>query len=193
MKEAFPNILSGLRIVAVPLLLYFAWNGHKQLFLALLIASLLSDAIDGYLSRRLNVASELGTKLDSWGDMATYLTVPICAWWLWPELLKKESLFVFIAVVSYLVPILAGLARFKRIPSYHTWGAKAAAVIMSVAVLILFTVEFPWPFRGAAVFLALVAFEEVLITLHLPEPRGNVKSIWHVRQSLKENRQRQSG
>jgi len=96
MKQAIPNTVSSFRLIAVPFLLYFAWSGHKNLFLAMLIVSLSSDAIDGYLSRRFNVASEFGTKLDSWGDMATYLSVPVCAWWLWPDLLKKEAIFVMI-------------------------------------------------------------------------------------------------
>lgn len=180
MIKALPNMLSGFRIVAAPFLLYFAWSGNKNVFLGLLIVSLLSDSIDGYISRKFNITSELGTRLDSWGDMATYLTVPVCAWWLWPKLLKQEAAYVLIAVGSYLLPIIAGVAKFRRLPSYHTWGAKAAAVIMSVAIVTLFTIENPWPFRCAAVFQALVACEEILITLRLSQLQENVKSLWHV-------------
>src|SRR4030042_1895843 len=135
-RDQIPNILSGFRLVAAPFLLCFAWMGYSNLFLTLLSISLLSDSIDGFIARRLNVASEKGTRLDSWGDLATYLTVPICAWWLWPEILKREAFFVFVAIGAYVVPILAGLAKFRRIPSYHTWGAKISAVLMSVAAFI---------------------------------------------------------
>lgn len=181
MKQAIPNLLSSFRILAAPFLLYFAWTGHKNLFLGLLALSLVSDAIDGFLSRRLKITSDLGAKLDSWGDMATYLCVPVCAWWLWPEILKKEAIYVMIAIGSYVVPIVAGVAKFRRLPSYHTWGAKTAAVLMSAAILVLFMMDIPWPFRFAAVFQAIVAVEEVAITMHLSELRGNVKSLWHVK------------
>ena len=181
MKKSIPNILSGFRIIAAPFLLYFAWIGSKYLFLGLLLISLLSDAVDGYIARKFNITSPLGAKLDSWGDMATYLTVPFCALWLWPEILGKEAIYVYIIIGSYIIPIIAGLIKFRRIPSYHTWGAKTAAVIMSVSAFTLFLTGITWPFRCAAVLQAIIACEEVLITIQLNELKSNVKSFWHVK------------
>ena len=159
--------------------------GYSNLFLILLSISLLSDSIDGFIARRLNVSSDIGTRLDSWGDLATYLTVPLCAWWLWPEILKREAFFVFVAIGAYVVPMVAGLAKFRRIPSYHTWGAKISAVLMSGAAFILFITEIAWPFRCAALVQALEAFEEVLITVELPASQVNVHSLWHARKIKK--------
>jgi len=175
-----PNIISGIRIFSAPVLLFLAWEGYRNAFIVLLLASLVSDAIDGYIARRFNVSSKLGTRLDSLGDMAIYLTVPICAWWLWPEILKQEALFVFIAIAAYIVPLIAGLIKFRKVPSYHTVGAKIAAVFMSIAILFLFLTEFTWIFRIAVIFQAVVACEEILITIRLPILQSNVKSIWHV-------------
>jgi CDP-diacylglycerol--glycerol-3-phosphate 3-phosphatidyltransferase len=178
-RSQIPNILSGFRLVAAPFLLVLAWLGHPNLFLVLLCLSLLSDSVDGFVARKLNVSSDTGTKLDSWGDLATYLTVPICAWWLWPGLLKREVFFVSVAIGAYVVPILAGLAKFGRVPSYHTWSAKLSAVLMSIAALVLFTTGIAWPFRIAALVQAVEAIEEILITILLPAPQGNVHSLWH--------------
>jgi CDP-diacylglycerol--glycerol-3-phosphate 3-phosphatidyltransferase len=175
-----PNLLSGFRLVAAPFLLYLAWTGHPKLFLALLAISLLSDSVDGFIARRLDDTSEFGTRLDSWGDLATYLTVPLCAWWLWPEILKREAFFVLLVVAAYVIPLMAGFAKFRRLPSYHTWGAKTGAVLMSVSVLVLFIADIAWPFRCAAIFQALVACEEVAITIRLSEPETNVPSYWHL-------------
>ena len=55
MEKTIPNVLSGIRIIAVPFLLYSSWMGYQNLFLGLLIISLLSDAIDGYVARKLNI------------------------------------------------------------------------------------------------------------------------------------------
>ena len=184
---SIPNLLSGFRLIAAPFLLYLAWMGHPNLFLALLAVSLLSDSIDGFIARRLNEASELGTKLDSWGDLATYLTVPLCAWWLWPEILKREAFFVLLVIGAYIVPLMAGFVKFQRLPSYHTWAAKTAAVLMSFAVLILFIVDIAWPFKCAAIVQALVACEEVAITLRLSKLESNVRSFWHLAKQTKED------
>ncbi|MFC1532762.1 CDP-alcohol phosphatidyltransferase family protein [Thermodesulfobacteriota bacterium] len=179
-----PNILSSFRIIIAPFLLLLAWKGYRNIFIGLLLISLLSDAIDGFIARKFNASTSLGTKLDSFGDMAIYLTVPLCAWWLWPEILKKEAVFVLTAIGAYVIPLFAGLIKFKRIPSYHTFGAKIAAIIMCTAILILFITEFTWLFRFAAIFQAIVACEEILITIQLPLMQSNIKSIWHVRKEL---------
>jgi CDP-diacylglycerol--glycerol-3-phosphate 3-phosphatidyltransferase len=176
---SIPNLLSGFRLIAAPFLLYLAWIGRPKLFLTLLAVSLLSDSIDGFIARRLNETSELGTKLDSWGDLAIYLTVPLCAWWLWPEILKREAFFVLLVIGAYIFPLIAGFVRFRRLPSYHTWAAKVAAVLMSTTVFMLFICDIPRPFHCAAILQALVACEEIAITLLLSQWHGNVPSFWH--------------
>lgn len=187
MIDKIPNLLSGFRLVAAPFMLYLSWMGLRKTFLALLVLSLLSDAIDGFIARRLYVSSDIGSKLDSWGDLATYLTVPICIWWLWPEIVKREAPFVIIILGAYIVPLIAGFAKFRKLPSYHTWGAKIAAVLMSIAVFALLMIDISLPFRCAALVQALVACEEVAITLQLKELKSNVKSIWHVKQIISKN------
>ena len=183
---SIPNLLSGFRIIAAPLLLYLAWLGHSNQFLALFVVSLLSDSIDGFLARRLNEVSELGAKLDSWGDLATNLSLPLCAWWLWPEILKREAFFVLFALVAYILPLLVGFVKFHRLPSYHTWAGKTAAVLMGPAVIILLIMDIAWPFRCAAIFQAFVACESIAITLQLQKLQNNVRSYWHLTMQTKE-------
>ena len=176
-----PNLISSFRLVIVPILLYFAWSNKTTLFLVFLVCSLLSDIVDGFIARRLNQSSELGAKLDSWCDLATYLTIPICAWWLWPDLIHREAPFVVTALISYTFPIIFGLLRYARLTSYHTRGAKLSAVFMGVAVLILFVGGSAWPFRRATLVLVLSGLEEIAITIILPEWHSDVPSFWHAR------------
>ena len=178
--NSIPNILSASRLAIAPVLLYLAWAGHKDLFIVLLVISLLSDALDGFLARKLNAVTETGAKLDSIGDLATYAVLPVCAWWLWPEIIQREAPYVVIAVVAYFLPLIAGVVKFHQIPSYHTYAAKAAAVIMSVAMLLLFMTDVNIAFRIAAIFQTIVALEEIVITVQLPELRSDIKSIWHL-------------
>ncbi len=182
-----PNILSGFRLILAPFLLYLAWIGRPNLFLALLVVSLLSDSIDGFVARWFKEESELGAKLDTLGDFANYLIVPLCAWWLWPEIIKREAFFFIIAIGAYIFPKIVGFVKFQNLPSYHTWGAKIAAVLMSVAVIILFTNDITWPFRCSTIFIVFVAFEDIIITLRLSKLQSNVRSFWHLKRQAKKD------
>lgn len=175
-----PNQLSLFRLVAAPFLLYLAWIGEAELFLVLLAFSLVSDALDGFLARRWHQESELGTKLDSWGDLANYLLVPLCAWWLWPEIIRQEFMIFWLVVANFSVPLVIGVIKFRRIPSYHTWMTKFAAVVMVPAIYLLFLEITAWPFRIAAMIQLIMAIEELSITFYLKELESNVKSIWHL-------------
>ena len=175
-----PNLLSIFRLVAAPFLIYIAWCGRHNFFLVLLAISLVTDAIDGFIARKLGVVSDLGAKLDSLGDLAIYFTVPLCAWWLWPEIIIREVFFVLLAIGAYCVPILFAFVKFGEISSYHTLATKIEAVLMSIAVFILFIADISWPFRLAVIFQFFVAGEEIAITLLLPKLQSNVRSLWHV-------------
>lgn len=179
-KLNIPNFLSGFRLIAAPFLISFAWTEHRYLFLALLAVSLFTDSIDGVIARSFKTDTEFGAKLDSWGDLATYLLVPLCAWWLWPEVIRRELFFVILVVLSFIFPIIAGLIKFRGLPSYHTWAAKTSAFFLSISAFILLITDIAWPFRISTILQAVAACEEIAITRLLPEPQSNVRSIWHL-------------
>ena len=166
-------------------MLCMAWFDRQVGFLVLLAISLSTDALDGYLARRLKWQSEFGAILDSWGDFATYITVALGAWWLWPDIIRREAIFVWLALGAYLVPIAIGLAKYRRLTSYHTWAAKLSAVLMSIAALLLFLTDIAWPFRCAALIQALEAAEEIAITFVMPKWESNIPTLWHARQKIK--------
>jgi hypothetical protein len=129
--------------------------------------------------------SALGTLLDSYGDLATYTTVPLCAWWLWPELIRQEAPYAAAVVAAYVFPILLGYLKYGRLTSYHTWGAKLSAVVIGASALLLFLGGPPLPFRVAVWILVLAELEEIAITTLLPEWRSNVPSLLHARRLLR--------
>lgn len=174
-----PNLLSGLRLAAMPVLMLLAWGGERTAFLVLYLCALLSDMLDGYLARRLGQESELGARLDSWGDFALYMSTPVCAWLLWPEIIMREAPYVVMVLASFTLPVLAGFVRYRRLTSYHTWGAKLSAVLMGVSTLLLFVGGPAWPFRLSTFILALAQLEEMAITIVLSEWRSNVPSLVH--------------
>lgn len=176
-----PNLFSEFRIVAAPFLLLLAWHNLSYWFLALLAVALLSDAIDGYLARRLHQTSELGTQLDSFGDLMVFLVVPLAVWWLWPQIIIREAPYIMVVLSAYLLPLLVAFVKFRQLPSYHTWAAKSMVIMMSMAVFTLLLFDYPWLFRVLSLVQILVGIEEIAITLTLRKLRDNVPSYWHVR------------
>jgi len=179
-KLTLPNLLTGFRFVAALGLLGLAWQGYGIAFMVLLALAFLTDLLDGLAARLTGQISQFGAVLDSWADVVTYLTTAIGCWWLWPEVVRRELIFVVLMVASCLLPAVVGFSKFGCFTSYHTWGVKIAAACMGLSLYVLFFGGPAWPFRWAAIICILAAIEEIALTLLLPESESNVRSIWHI-------------
>jgi CDP-diacylglycerol--glycerol-3-phosphate 3-phosphatidyltransferase len=174
-----PNALSAFRVLCAPAVLAFAWRGETSAFLALFALGLASDVLDGMLARRLGQVSDFGARLDQWGDFALWASLPLAAWWLWPETLRREAPFVVLALVAMLLPTAIAYAKYRAVPGYHTWSVKLGSIAMGIAVPLLLLFDVAWPFRIAALFQLVCAADELGITLLLPECRHDVPSVLH--------------
>lgn len=66
-----PNIITFIRIILIPIILYLLFSENPNIVLIaglLFIVSSVSDYFDGYLARTLNQSSKLGTLLDPIAD-----------------------------------------------------------------------------------------------------------------------------
>lgn len=173
-----PNFVSFIRILLAPVLFYFAFTQKPVLFLITLMFSGFTDVLDGFLARMLNQITEMGSRLDSWGDFTIYTTMAICAWILWPGIVAEEFTAYIVIVISFTSPVIAGLIKFRTVTSYHTWTVKVAVVVTFVGYILLFAGWLDWPFRVAAVFSAVAALEEIAITLLIHHEHVDVRTVW---------------
>ncbi|KAI0642181.1 CDP-alcohol phosphatidyltransferase-domain-containing protein [Trametes meyenii] len=100
-----PNLLTLSRIVACPVL---GWSiVHDDFYLAtgLLVYAGLTDLVDGYLARRFNMSSVLGTILDPAADKTLMTTLTI-------TLAMKDLIPVPLAVIILGRDVLLSLAAF---------------------------------------------------------------------------------
>jgi phosphatidylglycerophosphate synthase len=182
-----PNFLSGLRLALTPFLLVAAWFDQVYLFLAILIFAFILDAVDGPIARRLHQVSKLGSMLDSWADFFVYIIFVIGAWWLWPEVIMRELVFILLVVASIVLPVLLGLIKFKKITSYHTWMVKLGAVTMAPTAIWVFIGGPALPFHIATVICVLAGLEEIMISIVLNEPYADVRTLLHVLKKKENN------
>ncbi len=180
MIKQLPNLISAMRLLLAPIMVAVAWIQQGDWYFWLLFIALASDALDGALARALNAESALGARLDSYGDMAIYLSVPLCAMWLVPAEVSEASPFVLAVIAAYLLPIVVSLIKFQELASLHTWSAKFAGIVMGIGVLAVFAFGTTWLFKVATLVQIAVALEYLAILLILPSLKSNVKSLVHV-------------
>ncbi len=145
-----PNLLSSLRIVLAPAVLAAAYSNSKVGFAVLLTVALATDALDGLLARRWKAESELGARLDHWGDALTAVLGGVGVFFLWPQVVEREWVAAVVAVVGY---ALAGAGRVMQPedpPGCRGWIAKLLSWLVPVSLVPLVTGVAAWPFEAAA-------------------------------------------
>jgi cardiolipin synthase len=182
-----PNLVSLIRILMAPVLIVLALRQQPEWFIGVLLFAEFTDVLDGFLARTLNQITAMGSHLDSWGDFVIYSTMAISAWILWPDIIQREILYFFVIVLSFTLPPFAGLIKFHRFTSYHTWSVKLAVLVTVVGYILLFTGLLEWPFRLAALLCLYAAIEQVFITLLMKHEHVDVRTVWQV---IKYNRER---
>lgn len=181
-----PNLVSLIRILMAPVLFYFAFTQQPNWFIGTLLFAVFTDVLDGFLARALQQITEMGSHLDSWGDFVIYSTMAVCAWILWPDILRREMVYFILIVLSFTLPVFVGFIKFRLFTSYHTWSVKLAVFVTVISYVLLFAGLLDWPFRVAAVFCLYAAMEEIAITLLIHHEHVDVRTVW---QALKYNRE----
>src|SRR5258708_12550322 len=152
-----------MRIALVPAVLTTAVAGSRRWFVVLLAAGLLTDALDGFLARRLDANSELGRKLDSIADYLTLITGVAGIALLWPDIMRRELPWVASGLAAFFGVVVYGLVRLGRAPCYHTWASKIGAVACAFSLIPLLAEVSPVPFHLVIPFQILGALQQLHI------------------------------
>lgn len=177
--KLWPNLLSGTRIALMPAVLLAAIFGSKPWFVILLAASLATDALDGFLARRLNAFSDFGRKLDSAADYLTLMTGLAGIALLWPDSVRRELPWIATGLGAFFGVVVFGFIRLGRAPCYHTWAAKLGAIGCSLSMIPLLSDWSAGPFHVMIVLQVLAALEEVVIIMLIPKHEGEIATVWH--------------
>jgi phosphatidylglycerophosphate synthase len=177
--KRWPNLLSGARIALMPAVLLAAISGSRTWFLILVGASLMTDALDGFLARRLNAFTDFGRKLDSAADYLTMITGLAGLALLWPEIVRRELPWIIAGLSAFFGVIVFGFVRLGHAPCYHTWAAKAGVVGCALSMIPLLAEWSAVPFHAMVVLLIIAAVEEVIISLLIPSHVGEMATVWH--------------
>ncbi len=133
-----PNVLTIIRIALIPVFLALYYTGLRPTAFAVYVLACLTDAVDGYLARRLNQITAFGKLMDPLADKLMQLSMMLCLastgdvpWWVLIVLLGKE-----------IVMVTGGTLLFKKRDGVvmSNWSGKVATVLLILAILAIF----PW-------------------------------------------------
>jgi cardiolipin synthase (CMP-forming) len=182
-----PNLLTCLRMALIPVFASLLFYGYSGWALLVFLVAGISDGVDGFVARRFNQESELGTIIDPIADKllmtvafivlalpnvlhpTRFLPVPF---WVIAAVIGRD---VLIVTVAGAINIMTGFHGFK--PS---WLGKLSTFVQVVAVaLILFAAYTNYSF-----YLPTVYFIVVLLALV-----SGIHYIFHVAKLMKEAEQ----
>lgn len=176
-----PNVLSGARALAVPVLLVLALEEQRVAFTWVLIPALLSDVFDGWIARAFGLESKLGAALDSVADSLMLFVSVYGIWVFHPEVIREHAWLCGIAVGLWALEDLLALARYGRLSSFHTYLSKVVANLLGLFIGWLFLFGFePWMLYLAAGTSIVASLEELVLLRVLPEWRADVRGLWWV-------------
>jgi cardiolipin synthase len=105
-----PNLITLARILVVPVIIWAIASGAMLFAFLLFLAAGLSDAVDGFLAKRLGMTSELGAYLDPLADKTLLVSIYIALGiagvlprWLVILVVSRDFLIVGAVLLSWLM------------------------------------------------------------------------------------------
>jgi len=106
---SIPNIITLGRILLVPFIVWAIASNQMEIAFAIFVVAGVSDAVDGFLAKRFNMASELGALLDPLADKALLVSIYLALgiWgavpgWIVILVVSRDIMIVGAVIVSWL-------------------------------------------------------------------------------------------
>ena len=171
------DTITAVRMIAALFLLFLPL--HSAGFLILYSFAGLTDALDGYLARRMGRSSDFGARLDSIADLLFYAVLLLR---LFPVLWRALPVAVWIVVALVLLVRLCAYcvaaAKYHRFASLHTWLNKltgGATFLLPYALALSSGVTYSW---FVCVLALAASAEELAIHLCRNEYRADRRTIF---------------
>ena len=126
-----PNILTIVRFILIPFIVYFAMKEQYIITTIILIISGITDILDGIIARKFNFITDFGKLMDPLADKATQVATlvvlvlqNIIPFWILAVVIIKE--FIMVAGASFLYG--------KETVVFSKWYGKLSTVLFYIAI-----------------------------------------------------------
>ncbi len=133
MRKNIPNILTIIRFILIPVILYFIITGNYLLGFVFFSLSGITDILDGAIARKFDLISTFGKLMDPLADKLTQISVLA-------TLVFKDIISIWILVIvifkELIMIIGASFLYGKDVIVYSKWFGKLATVLFYVAIVL---------------------------------------------------------
>lgn len=133
MLKHVPNILTVIRLLFIPAIIFYIFTGNYILAFIFFTISGITDIADGFIARKFNLVSNFGKLMDPLADkltqiatLASLVITHIIPIWILLVVFFKE--FLMICGASFLYG--------KDVVVYSRWYGKLATVLLYFAIVI---------------------------------------------------------
>lgn len=159
-----PNFITTIRLLLVPLFALLVWRHMYMAALWLFFFAGASDALDGYIAKRLNQCTWIGSLIDPLADKALIVTAVILLsvrgllpWWLTMVIVGRDVLIVA-GTIAYI--ILTGELEMSPSPiSKINTFVQLILIFCTIgtAARLLPVISWSWLLHGATALLAFAS------------------------------------
>jgi CDP-diacylglycerol---glycerol-3-phosphate 3-phosphatidyltransferase len=166
---SIPTLLSLGRMVLAPFFVYFFLQGSYLLALLIFTVAALSDACDGYIARKYDMASQLGAFIDPLADKVLIAAALLCfilkdfaSWWVLGVIIGRDVLVTVLRVAAqrrgaYLVT--------TRLAQYKT-AAQMVMIYLAFIWLIIHDSSHFVSYPGIEIFVKTFFYGVVALTAY---------------------------
>lgn len=175
-----PDALTHARLLALPGLWALALLGTPATLAVAAAVAGFTDVLDGFLARRLGVASKRGGALDSLADHLLSISLVMWLAMLRPEFFRQEWVTLLSWAAFALVVLGVGWLRYREPVNLHLYSAKLAVfACYCLALYILGTGSYSRLLFNAIIGLAWIGSMEslLMILMHRHRPDDHRGSI----------------
>ena len=167
------------RIFSAPFLLALIWYDQRLIFTWLLLVSYSTDAIDGFLARKLEITSPRGSQLDSFGDQITLIVGLIGLYYFETDFIETNLVLIGVVFIPYIIQMIFAYLKYGKATAFHTYLAKLSAILQSVFILwsLFFSPEYSLFYIMIGIGL-LETFEEITLIFMYDNWASDVKGIY---------------
>ena len=137
-KTGIPNLVTAARIALIPVFMVCMEFYWPITAMTLFIVISLTDALDGYLARRMNQVTDLGKILD---PLADKLLVTVAVLYLTADAQIEVWVAIIIIAREFVVSSLRVVAASKGLVIAAGWSGKIKTTVQLVAITFMLS---PW-------------------------------------------------
>lgn len=126
-----PNILTIIRIVLTPFIVFFTIKDKIIISTILIAIAAFTDFLDGKIARTFSLTSKIGSLLDTIADKLFGGTIII-------SLIIINKLFILCLVLELIISIINTVAYFKKINTKSSYIGKVKTTVLFITLILGF-------------------------------------------------------